>query len=38
MTIGKPVEEELSDIWMNTRRVMIHLEYDFEENWLNQLE
>ena len=30
--VGVPVEEALSDIGMNARRAVIHLECDFEED------
>ena len=32
--VGVPVEEALSDIVMNARREVTHLECDFEEDWL----
>ena len=32
------VEEELSDNGINARRVVIHLEFDCEEDWLKSLE
>ena len=31
------VEEALSDIRMNARRVVIHLECDYEEVWITKL-
>ena len=35
---GVPAEEALSDIGMNDRRAMIHLERDDEEEWIKSLE
>ena len=35
--MGVPVEESLSVILMNYRRVVIKLEYDFDEVWINSV-
>ena len=32
------VEEAFSDIGMNSRRAVIHLEFDFDKYWLKSLE
>ena len=36
--VGVPVEEALSDIEMNARIAVIHLERDGGEEWINSLE
>ena len=36
--MGEPVEEVLSDIGMNYKIEVIHLECDCEEDWLKSLE
>ena len=33
--VGVPVEEDLSNIIINTRRELVNLEYDCEEAWIN---
>ena len=37
-TVSVPVEEALSGIDMNARRVLIHLECNSEEGWIKSLE
>ena len=36
-SVGVTVEEKLSDIGMNSRLAVIHVECDFEEDWLKSL-
>ena len=38
MAVGVLVEEAFLDIGMNFRRVVIHFECDYEEDWLKPLE
>ena len=36
-TVGVPVEEDLDDIGMKTRNVVIHMDCDGEKSWVKSL-